>query len=280
MLVNIHSLLVFCLGDEINDIEEKIVDEKAELVAYTGVLDQNEKLKQEIREEERRKAKIENEKLLQEEREKLAKERELVRGSVENELASEINSLKTSLANSQLELNLELKEKNELLKDKTLLESRVSVLEDELSTKEVELEELIQQSKLLNDHLTEKDTRIEELISQSLVSTKASEIKIEELYSLNKSLNDQLIERDFKILHLSDNLSQKEGENTSLVTVEEIKKLVNKEKKELFNVLMEGFKNERLLLMKKTEEYEKLLADAYQDVLYLSKQNDELSRRK
>ena len=88
------------IRDRLFLVDEEVTDERAELVATAGLLDQNDKLREQIQAEEREKAKGMIESELASAREMLEKERENVRGSILEELDEEHRRYKSELADA------------------------------------------------------------------------------------------------------------------------------------------------------------------------------------
>jgi hypothetical protein len=124
------------MKDRLANIEDEIIAEKAELVATAGLLDQNDKLRASIEEEEREKAKniIETEILA------AKKKYEDEHGSELIEKSELINSLQDEISKEKLhkrELQMEVQEKEKKIAD---LEKYSSKLEEKVADAEVLLE--------------------------------------------------------------------------------------------------------------------------------------------
>jgi hypothetical protein len=98
--------------DRMEKVELEITDERAELVATAGLLNQNDKIREQIQQEEREKMKIEFDKELKGARQKLAEQRANMHGAIRGELDDEMKALKSEIAQYQSILKIE-EEKNE-----------------------------------------------------------------------------------------------------------------------------------------------------------------------
>ena len=99
------------LKKRMEQVEEEITDERAELVATTGLLEQNDKIRESIQEEERAKARASIDAELKAAKSKLENERL----DLKNEIEREMNDNLTKLTERISELTVALSEKDETL---------------------------------------------------------------------------------------------------------------------------------------------------------------------
>ena len=132
--------LLIKIRERLNEIDDIITDEKAELVAFAGLLDQNDKLRTQIQEEERAKAReiIDNELALA--RIQLEKEKLSVRGTIEEEIAEEMIILQKSISEYQSRLLIKTEQCDILTNELNTVKSYCDTIEINLANLEVEYE--------------------------------------------------------------------------------------------------------------------------------------------
>lgn len=99
---------------KLEQIAEQITDEQGKIVATKGVLDENDKLRTRIQNEEREKAKELIESELGAVRAQLNQEREQIKDSVEAEVKVEIENLRKLVASQKADLEIADRDKREL----------------------------------------------------------------------------------------------------------------------------------------------------------------------
>ncbi len=144
------------LKEDLLKIEEEITDERAELVATAGLLDQNDKLREQIQEEEREKAKLQIEKEIAEAKAKLEAEF----SDAGHGLQERIVALEKELSNARYAESDAVKKLAVSEKELTDSHAYASSLEEKLATAEVageshekEVQALQEQLEKLNAHM-------------------------------------------------------------------------------------------------------------------------------
>ena len=154
------------LKKRLEQVEEEITDERAELVATTGLLEQNDKIRKSIQEEERAKARATIDAELEAAKSKLENER----SNLKNEIEREMNDNLTKLTERISELTVALSERDETL-----------------NSQEKQINEMKQYSDSLEEQLTEAV-----VFTESAQADAASREKMErELEALRKE-NEKL----------------------------------------------------------------------------------------
>eukprot|EP00428_Durinskia_dybowskii_P064440 CAMPEP_0170383522 /NCGR_PEP_ID=MMETSP0117_2-20130122/15518_1 /TAXON_ID=400756 /ORGANISM="Durinskia baltica, Strain CSIRO CS-38" /LENGTH=775 /DNA_ID=CAMNT_0010639227 /DNA_START=54 /DNA_END=2381 /DNA_ORIENTATION=+ len=196
-------------------IDIEITDERAELLATSNFLTQNDKLREKIQEEEREKMKIEFEKELVEVRQNLDKERENVRETLTSEYQQERDRLKSEIKLLSSLLHAEEVKNLEIHARAVEAQKYTESLETRLVASEVDMEELQLKTKRLKGELaTLKANHMEEL---------DKEIKRREFIEL----------------------SAIEGQNSADAFKLDLQRRVENSKYELFQQLMNVFEKER-----------------------------------
>lgn len=244
------------MKNRLSDLEDEVTDERAELVATAGLLDQNEKLRVQIQEEERAAAKVMIDSELSLAREVLEKERLGVRGAIEEEISSEMSKLKTELNTHKFNFQQSTHKVKELEGRVLVLQQYADELEGKVADAEVAEEfsqrEISRLDALQIETARVKDLRILELESRISEQSKGHESIIDQLKA------EEIINYNRKIKQLTDNF--------------------NEEKFQLFSSLMDNFELERKSLTDKLNETQKLLIHAGKDVIFLSQNSDELRK--
>jgi len=127
--------------NRLNAIEDELTDERAELVSTAGLLEQNDKIRAQIQEEERRSAQAIIEKELAAERFKMQREREDHKGDLTS-LELELAEMRTANENLKIQLGLKERELDEALVTVATGRAYADQLEERISTAEAEAEGL------------------------------------------------------------------------------------------------------------------------------------------
>ena len=243
------------LKSKITDIEDGIDNAKADLVVTHGLLDQNDKLRQKIQEEEREKARKEIEREMHEAKEKLNLERSAVRSTVVAEVELEVRQLKDEVADSANRLKIAEEENqaaNEKIKE---FQEYAELLESRLADAEAMYEKsaaTIEQNRDEHEKVKALARRLEE----------AEDEKRQLLLAIEKERQDH----DMQI-----SLAKRVGEEMSEKSLEEQKYF-------MFKTLMDGFDAERKQMEVKFKDLQDLLGQATKDIIYLQKRNDDLQK--
>lgn len=227
------------LKAKIQQTEENIDSAKADLVVAHGLLDQNDKLRQKIHEEERKKARDQIAKELNDARAKLDEEREAVRGSIEAEVAEEIARIRKELEECQNKLSNTEEEKRRLFEQNEELRDYSEKLENRLADAEAMHEAAQVTITSLYEELQEKET-LQERISKSDEERNELLQKFEQDLSALKRKLDEEFETKLA-LQLRANEDQKYT---------------------MFKSLMDSFSEERHALENKNKDLQKLLNQA------------------
>jgi hypothetical protein len=228
-------------------IDDEITDERAELVATAGLLNQNDKIREQIQQEEREKMQEEFVSELSKAKEILDLERKNVGETIRSELADEMEALKSEIVTLKSNLKVKDAKNQETLGRFQQLEEYSNTLESRLADSEVAQEFSLTEMERLQEESTEKDHMIEEL------------------HKLALAAQDEVIaaKREAK-----DNLDRsKEG----------IAKIIEDAKFDMFKRVMDRVEEDRKLLERKHAQTTALLAQAAKDVMYLSAKNAELT---
>eukprot|EP00602_Paraphysomonas_sp_CaronLab_P001022 CAMPEP_0185033720 /NCGR_PEP_ID=MMETSP1103-20130426/22960_1 /TAXON_ID=36769 /ORGANISM="Paraphysomonas bandaiensis, Strain Caron Lab Isolate" /LENGTH=699 /DNA_ID=CAMNT_0027570099 /DNA_START=449 /DNA_END=2548 /DNA_ORIENTATION=+ len=241
---------------KISHTEESIDSAKADLVVAHGLLDQNDKLRQKIHDEERQKAKEQIAKEINDARAKLDKEREAVRDTIEAQVADEMAQLKRewdecrqALTNAEEEKRV-LGEENQEMRDYSeRLESRLADAEALHEAAETTIASLQQEVK---DNSVWKD-------------------KYEALELQMESMKNQFNEERMRF-------EQASGERIENAKIESAKEL-EEQKYLMFKSLMDSFNEERAVMEAKCRDLQQLLNSATKDIIFLTQQNEDLLHR-
>jgi chromosome segregation ATPase len=227
------------LRTRISQTEENIDSAKADLVVAHGLLDQNDKLRQKIHEEERKKAKDQIAKELGDARAKLDEERQAVRGSIEAEVAEEIAQIRRELEECQNKLSNAEEEKRGLFEQNEELREYSEKLETRLVDAEA-LHEAAQATIAgLREEVQEKELLAERISKSEEERTDLLRKFEQDIAALNSARQEELRAR----------LAQQ------LTSSEEQKYL-------MFKSLMDSFADERRSLESKNKDIQKLLNQA------------------
>ena len=223
---------------KLEQIAEQITDEQGKIVATKGVLDENDKLRTRIQNEERQKAKELIETELGAVRAQLNQEREQIKDSVEAEVKIEIDTLRNEASTLKAELEIAQRDKRELEHRLDAVQAYSDELENRLSGAQADHEAAA----------AELETQAKELEEKA-------------------ELHRQLAIAQQKI---EDLIAEKAGNTGSHRDVEAEKYL-------MFKTMMNAFEDERKVMEKSYRDLQSLLSQATRDVIYLSQQNEQLS---
>lgn len=228
-------------------IEEEVTEERAELVATAGLLNQNDKLREQIQEEEREKMKEQFEMELQQARDKLDEERNNVRQTITSELEQSMEELK----------------------------SEIKMLKNLLKVEETKNAELAARNQRSLEYADELEQRLADSeVAQEVWQAETEKMKEEQLNQQEQIV--RLTEERNQVL-----LSRTELEKTHKEELErrklEVKKAVEEAEFGMFKKLMDQFVEERKLMEKQHAHTQTLLSQAAKDVLYLTQKNQELN---
>lgn len=213
-------------------IEVEITEERAELVATAGVLQQNDKLREQIQEEERNKMQIELERELAAAREKLEEEKLAARENISLQMKEEVEAYKTEIKMLKASLKLETQKNTEDAARIKSLQEYSESLESRLADSEVAQESAQDEIHQLQDKLSTAENKLSLLIQENAAQSQ-------------------------EILILNENLQR----NTELL-VQKYEKQIEDSKFELFTNLMNTFQEERKVLESRHHHTQRLLAQA------------------
>ena len=120
------------IKERLDTIEDALTDEKAELVATASLLDQNDRIRSQIQQEERAKAQELIAAELNQGREALQRERDTVLGTLQSEVALEKSELKLRLTKQEKEMQTLVKTAEDLKLQVTNLREYADTLENRL----------------------------------------------------------------------------------------------------------------------------------------------------
>lgn len=227
------------MKDRLSEIEELMTEERAELVATAGILDQNDKIRSQIQEEERQKAQQVIAEEVQRLRESVEKERLQVRGSLEEEMKSELQHWKEEVADIQKMWQQEIQRKEEALALYKQSQSEAEIFENRLAEAEVSQEGAWQEVEMW------KKKYQEEIVwKQNYDKLKAENERIQQEYT--KSLED-------KDRHWEQECDRR---------VSAALKQAEQEKFDMFRTLIDQFELERKEMKSANDDTKKMLAQA------------------
>lgn len=222
----------------LEQIDEEITDERAELVATAGVLNQNDRLRQQIQEEEREKIKVQFEAELNAAKELLAQEKQNVRGTIQGELKGEMEKVQAEIADVKSLYKMEQSKNKELEERASQLQEYADSLESRLADSEVAQEFAMAEIERLGNDKDELQKTINELHKEK--AKLANEIA----------------------------KTQKDSVELKALNQEEVKKLVEEAKFDMFKKLMDTFNEERKQIEKRYVETQQLLSQAAKVLSY------------
>lgn len=218
--------------NRLQKIDAEITEERAELVATAGILQQNDKLREQIQEEERNKMQVELEKELAMAREKLEEEKLIARENINLQVKEEIESYKSEIKMLKNNLKLEQSKNAEYQNKIHSLQEYSDSLEGRLADSEVAQE-------ASQDEIQKLSAKISQY-----------EVKISALASENANKTQELLLLQENLLKTQESLTAK------------YEKQVEESKFELFSNLMNTFQEERKVLESKHMQTQRLLAQA------------------
>eukprot|EP00600_Ochromonadales_sp_CCMP1393_P008823 CAMPEP_0174954044 /NCGR_PEP_ID=MMETSP0004_2-20121128/205_1 /TAXON_ID=420556 /ORGANISM="Ochromonas sp., Strain CCMP1393" /LENGTH=787 /DNA_ID=CAMNT_0016201813 /DNA_START=43 /DNA_END=2407 /DNA_ORIENTATION=- len=234
------------IKQRLDAIEDEITDERAELVATAGLLNQNDKLREQIQQEERDKMKIEFEAEMRKAKDKLDEERKNVRETVSTELEQQMEKLQSEIKLLKSLLEAEEKKSLEMTERHKQAHEYGEKLEQRLVDSQVEQEEV----QLETVRLKEEITALQEQLAKAAQREAA----------LQGELDNQ----------------KKDSVNSVETYKEDAMKKVEEAKFQMFKQLMDAFEEERKVMEKAHQQTQSLLSQAAKDVLFLTQKNGEL----
>mmetsp|Transcript_20554 Transcript_20554/g.28323 ORF Transcript_20554/g.28323 Transcript_20554/m.28323 type:complete len:818 (-) Transcript_20554:135-2588(-) len=232
--------------DRMEKVELEITDERAELVTTAGLLSQNDKIREQIQQEEREKMKVELEKALKNARQKLAEERESVQGTLREEVQGELDAVRSEAQQYKQLLSIEETKNSELMLRHKQLQEYADSLESRLADSEVAQEFSQTEVDRLQKELATREQTIENLGAEIT--------QAESAYS-------QLEQKSAAEVVRLQEQAQQEQERVRF---------------EMFKSLMDGFLEERTKADHDKKQLQLLLAQATKDIAYLTSKNQEL----
>ena len=222
------------MKDRLEKIEVEITDERAELVTTSGLLNQNDKIREQIQQEEREKMKIELEKEILNTRKKLAEERQNVENDIEKKYIEELDQSKAQILQYKTVLKAVEDKNGENVGRIQELEEVVDDLENKLADSEVAQEFSVKEIEKLTEDNRIKDERI-------------------------GKLEDELMAVHEDLYHM---------EHVHVDTIEKMKNELmthfEEEKFDMFKNLMDQFMGDRTLLEQNLAKTQSLLKQAAQ----------------
>lgn len=232
------------MKERLDLIEIELTDERGELVATTGLLSQNDKLREQIQVEEREKMRVQLEQEMLKQKSLMDEERKNVRETISSELEKEMQDLRSEAAKLKSLLTLEQAKCSEYAQQEKLGQEYAEELEQRLADSEVEIEESRgEQAKLL--------THIQALVDEREQHSRAEQQLRSEL---DEVYGDQI--------HAEADIDRR----------------IEEAKFEVFSQLMDMFEKERYSLHTDHMNTKRLLKQAVEDIGYLTARNIELSQ--
>mmetsp|Transcript_15382 Transcript_15382/g.24282 ORF Transcript_15382/g.24282 Transcript_15382/m.24282 type:complete len:302 (+) Transcript_15382:290-1195(+) len=253
------------MKEKLQDIENKLVEERTGLVAFQNVLNQNERLREKIRAEQMAKleqlgaeAKEETQKMLEE---KLHMDEE----KIEKKMRAKIDSLRTQMQGEAQGKEVVLKEKIDILRkenkalelEKEELRQKITDWEDKTAEAEVTSEELEYEVEDMENDITAVEEQLKELKRK----------KQEEISALKKEKQA-----------LEENIEKKIEERSSQIQKMN-KKMHEEERFKVFQQLLAFFEGERARGADACREAARLLGDSSRDLAHLARKNQELRQK-
>lgn len=216
-------------------IEESIATEKAELVATHGLLDQNDKLREKIQEEEREKARERIAIEIEEAKQQLAREKDTVRSTIEAEMAEKVSQLNAELMECKTKLSNAVKAKEQESRKVAEIDEYCDKLEKRLADSEALYEQA-------QGEIESLQRQIEEMTSAEVQAAKDREMQAVAEQERAKALSDAAAAETSRIA--------------------ELKRQHEEEKYAMFKSLMDAFAAEREQLEGRNTELQQLLSQA------------------
>jgi len=230
------------LKENLDVIEEEITSERGELVATAGLLDQNDKLRAQIVEEERSKAK----ELIEQE---VAKARALL-----------------DIEKSALEGDLETKHSEKILE----LKETIKLLEMKVENLQHSNNDVMSKSKTLQQYIDDIESRMTD-----------AEVSLETLTAENTTLNEEIqkyknneVSQEAVIKSLQEKMEQMERQHNEQLQIEQDKR--ENDKIKVFEILVTKFNEDSDNLVSKYKDNQRLLASATSDIMQLIQENRNL----
>jgi hypothetical protein len=240
---------------KLTEISDEIIDEKAELVTFAGLLDQNDKLRSQIQDEERAKAKQIMDEEMALAREALEREKDHVRDSIESEMLEKMESMQRDLLTARQDLEAET-QKSKNLNDELLEQWEFCA----------NLEHQLREATLKQQEAEAEAARaivaMEQVVS-STIDQRVSELQ-DELQAAEMRHQDEIEE-----LQRAHAIEREQMQQQHRLHMEDVKY-------DLFKHLMDSFSEERSGMQEQIRQLQQLLQQAASDVAFLSKRNDEL----
>ena len=234
-------------------LEEELLEGRAELVATSGLLEQNENMRKKIQAEEQEKAKMVLEAELKEQREQLSLETQGVRNEVEKQFAEEIGNLRGQVISCKSIIEEKDKELKTLREENDNYAHYIESIESKLVDAEAQL-----------DHHTLHQHKLEEPLEE------ASEKKTKtEQQALHRAMSENVNNDERGAA--SATAAPVESSTTSNSTVDEIQFSV-------FSSLMDEFQTERDGFDQKIKDLQEVIQNATTDILYLTQENHSLRK--
>eukprot|EP01042_Synura_sphagnicola_P001966 gene1966-2328_t len=245
---------------KLRELEEQTTTERAELVTTAGILDEDNKLRQRIQEEERDKARAAIQAELSEARAKLEKERDEARGTIEADFKQQLTEARAQALEYRTQA-IEFKGKYKQSEMERLrLEQQISELAQkngELEDRLVEAEEAIAVTQQEAEALATDKANVQRSLEDALEAAKVKEVEYHRRLEANQRQHSAQLE--------------------AMVT--DSRKSAEDREFQVFRALMDTFQVERKELADKLESMRRLLSQATQDMVYLSLENNDLRER-
>jgi hypothetical protein len=230
----------------LNKIEVEITEERGELVATAGILNQNDKIREQIQQEERQKLQEEFEKELADAKDRLEKERLEVRENINSELQGEMEKLRTEIK---------------------MLQSLKKIEEN----KNLEWNE---RYKALHEYADDLEGKLaDSLATQETLSTDCERLaqELQEKTGLSSSLQEENESLSTEVSRLRREMQEQQER-----MVAEHRKMLEDSKFDIFAKMMDQLQEERKMYETRHAQTQKLLAQATQDIMHLAAKNAEL----
>eukprot|EP01033_Poteriospumella_lacustris_P010142 gene10142-7232_t len=230
----------------LNKIEVEITEERGELVATAGILNQNDKIREQIQQEERQKLQEEFEKELADAKDRLEKERLEVRENINSELQGEMEKLRTEIK---------------------MLQSLKKIEEN----KNLEWNE---RYKALHEYADDLEGKLaDSLATQETLSTDCERLaqELQEKTGLSTSLQEENESLSTEASRLRREMQEQQER-----MVAEHRKMLEDSKFDIFAKMMDQLQEERKMYEARHAQTQKLLAQATQDIMHLAAKNAEL----
>ena len=230
---------------KLRELEEQTTTERAELVTTAGILDEDNKLRQRIQEEERDKARAAIQAELSEARAKLEKERDEARGTIEADFKQQLTEARAQALEYRTQA-IEFKGKYKQSEMERLrLEQQISELAQkngELEDRLVEAEEAIAVTQQEAEALATDKANVQRSLEDALEAAKVKEVEYHRRLEANQRQHSAQLE--------------------AMVT--DSRRSAEDREFQVFRALMDTFQVERKELADKLESMRRLLSQATQ----------------